>query len=266
MVRLGNEPLFCPSTTRFWTPHSNRTFVPSATAFLGVEKSVRDFLGGWSAQASEPHAKIAAQRIRNMQRTVVAQLHKGLSDPLAEAETLAQLDEFFSVQGVPEEERSRCGKLLERGVRTEVPRAPEELIRQEEGPDVPEAPTLDEAPAQVGPEHKGRQGEAFVYDVHRMSVLGKSPQKKSGPGLELRSNQASTVAASAKRRSGPCTSSASAASFRSSTTWTTLSRATPCPRELSMTEFVGSAHVMVCVTGEDSSATASSSSSSEGSA
>ena len=69
--------------------------MPSATAFLGFEKSVRDFLGGWSAQASERYARIAAQRFRNMQRTVVAQLQKGLFDPLAEAETLAQLDEFL---------------------------------------------------------------------------------------------------------------------------------------------------------------------------
>ena len=107
-----------------------------------------------------------------MQRTVVAQLQKGLSDPLAEAETLAQLDGFLSEQGVPEEERSRCG-----GVRPDVPRAPEELARQDEELEVSEAPTPYEVPAQVGPEHEGRQGEALVCDVHRMSVLGKSPKE-----------------------------------------------------------------------------------------
>ena len=69
MVKSSDEFLFCPSATRFWTPHSNRTFMPSATATLGFEKSVRDFLGGWSAQASERYARIAAQRFRNMQRT-----------------------------------------------------------------------------------------------------------------------------------------------------------------------------------------------------
>ena len=42
---------------------------------------MRDFLGGWSAQASERYARIAAQRIRNMQRTVVAELQKDLVDP-----------------------------------------------------------------------------------------------------------------------------------------------------------------------------------------
>ena len=111
--------------------------------------------------------------------------------------------------------------------RTEVLRAPEELALQDEEPGVSEAPTPDEAPAQVGPEH--------------VRCLASLPKKS---GFEPRSNQASTFAAPAKRRSSPCTSSSPA-----STTWTALSRATPCPRETSTTEFVGSAHVMVCVTG-----------------
>ena len=71
MVKSSDEFLFCPSATRFWTPHSNRTFMPSATETLGFEKSFRDFLGGSPAQASERYARIAARRIRNMQRTVV---------------------------------------------------------------------------------------------------------------------------------------------------------------------------------------------------
>ena len=179
MVKSNDEFLFCPSATRFWTPHSNRTFMPSATATLGFEKSVRDFLGGWSAQASERYAHIAAQRIRNMQRTVVAELQKDLVHPLAEAETLVQFDGFLSEQGVPEEERSRCVKLLERGVRTEVPRASGELQHQEEEPELSSAPYLTEvaAPVLQEPQHKGRLGEAFVCDVHRMSLLRKSPKR-----------------------------------------------------------------------------------------
>ena len=56
-----------------------------------------------------------------------------------------------------------------------------------------------------------------------------SLQRKPEPRFEPSSNQASTLAAQAKRRSSPCTSLASATSFLASTTWTTLSRATPCP-------------------------------------
>ena len=49
-----------------------------------------------------------------------------------------------------------------------------------------------------------------------------------------------------EQKEGQVTASAwSATSFLTSTTWTTLSWATLCPRELTM-ESVGSAHVMVC--------------------
>ena len=115
-VKLGEEQLFCPSATQFWTPHSIRTFMPSATAVLGFEKSVR-------------YASIEAQRIMSMQRTAVAELQK-VERSTACSETLAQLDGFLSEQGEPKEARSRFSKSQERGVRTEVPRASEELTRQ----------------------------------------------------------------------------------------------------------------------------------------
>ena len=69
-------------------------------------------------------------------------------------------------------------KLLERGVRTEVPRASGELQHQAGEPELSSSPHLTEVAAPVLPEpqHKGRQGEAFVYDV-RMSLLGKSSKE-----------------------------------------------------------------------------------------
>ena len=59
------------------------------------------------------------------------------------------------------------------------PRAPDELTRQEEEQESSAGPRLDEVAAQVlqEPQHKGRQGEALVYDVQRMSVLGSSPKE-----------------------------------------------------------------------------------------
>ena len=47
---------------------------------------------------------------------------------------------------------------------------------QEENKSRQQQPRLDEVAAQVlqEPQHKGRQGEAPVYDVHRMFVLGSS--------------------------------------------------------------------------------------------
>ena len=163
MARLKDEQLFIQSATRFWTPHSNRTFLPTATAVLGFEKSVRDFLGAWSAQASE-----------NMQRTVVAELQKGLEDPLAEAETLAQFNEFLSAQGVPHQERNRCSKLLERSSATEVPRAPEELKTKEDLEDQAEHPLKDAEEQHPEPQGlKKRRGNALV----RAETLGPSPKK-----------------------------------------------------------------------------------------
>ena len=97
---------------------------------------------------------------------MVAKLQKGLSDPLAEAETLAQFHKIFSEQGVPEEERSRCSKLLERCVQPEVPRAPEELTRQEEEP-------------QVFSSTKTGRGR-------RTSVAGTATQRSSGRCVRVR--------------------------------------------------------------------------------
>ena len=70
-------------------------------------------------------------------------------------------------------------KLLERGVRTEVPRASGELQHQAEESELSSSPHFTEVAAPVLPEpqHKGRLGEAFVYDVHRTSLLGKSPKE-----------------------------------------------------------------------------------------
>ena len=36
-----------------WTPHSGRSFLPTCTASLGVDKTSRDFFGGWNAQGSD---------------------------------------------------------------------------------------------------------------------------------------------------------------------------------------------------------------------
>ena len=104
---------------------------PEQPRCLGFEKSVRDFLGGLvssSQRAIRMHCRSKESGTYSAQLS--QNCRKDCPDPLAEAETLAQLDEFFSGQGVPEEERSRCSKLLEGGVRTDVPRAPDELTRQ----------------------------------------------------------------------------------------------------------------------------------------
>ena len=43
--------------TVFWTPHSDRSFLPSCTAALGFPKEERDCLGGWSPTGERHHCE-----------------------------------------------------------------------------------------------------------------------------------------------------------------------------------------------------------------
>ena len=95
----------------FWTPHSSRTFMPSATSALGFPKSDRDYLGGWAAENSDRYARVARLKIQTMQKAVVQSISNPSSkDPLGEAETLTHLEQHFShsLQHVPEHVRSKC--------------------------------------------------------------------------------------------------------------------------------------------------------------
>ena len=55
----------------FWTPHSGRPFMPSASAALNFSREERNFLGGWQAQASDRYARVARVRVQNIQKAVV---------------------------------------------------------------------------------------------------------------------------------------------------------------------------------------------------
>ena len=95
----------------FWTPHSSRTFMPSATSALGFPKSDRDYLGGWAAENSDRYARVSRLKIQTMQKAVVQSISNPSSeDPLGEAETLTHLEQHFShsLQHVPEHVRSKC--------------------------------------------------------------------------------------------------------------------------------------------------------------
>ena len=70
-LSTGEKQMFQNVMPQFWTPHSGRTFLPSAAAALGIDKAERDYLGGWSAQGSDRYARVAKRRIRNMQKLVV---------------------------------------------------------------------------------------------------------------------------------------------------------------------------------------------------
>ena len=111
-LALDIVPVFHSSSTRFRTPHSGLTFLPSATAALGFPKSERDFLGGWCAEASDRYARIAVRRITNMQRSVIGALQSQPSDPLAEDESVCDFDAFMESQSLDAAQRTLCLKSL----------------------------------------------------------------------------------------------------------------------------------------------------------
>ena len=95
----------------FWTPHSSRTFMPSSSSALGFSKSDRDYLGGWAAENSDRCARVARLKIQTMQKAVSRSFSIPASeDPLGEAETLTQLEQYMSLNlpNVPEDVRSKC--------------------------------------------------------------------------------------------------------------------------------------------------------------
>ena len=81
-LEVSGEKLFSHQITNFWTPHSCRAYLPSATQVLNFSKEDRDFLGGWMAQASDRYARTARRKIVNMQRTVVRHIETKSEDRL----------------------------------------------------------------------------------------------------------------------------------------------------------------------------------------
>ena len=79
-LQFAESNRLVPQVAHFWTPHSSRSFMPSCAAALGFEKSKRDSLGGWSAQASDRYARIAKLRVESREHAE----GRDQSDPLAQ--------------------------------------------------------------------------------------------------------------------------------------------------------------------------------------
>ena len=135
----GDKPLCL--LAKFWTPHSGRAFMPSATAALGVDKTERDYLGGWSAQGSDRYARVAKRRISNMQKLVVKALQQEGQDKLAEEETIEALEEFMASTGIATDDKVRILGVLS----WSPPPAPAAYIKAPEDLE-PQSPAGDESP------------------------------------------------------------------------------------------------------------------------
>ena len=60
--------IFRTPTSHYYTHHSGRNFMPTATAVLGFSKSDQDMLGGWAAEGSERYSRAAKFKIGMMQK------------------------------------------------------------------------------------------------------------------------------------------------------------------------------------------------------
>ena len=67
----GQEVLVPPEMISFWSEHSPRACMPSWTALLGVEKSIRDLLGRWSPTGSEDYTRTYRITVRELQLAVI---------------------------------------------------------------------------------------------------------------------------------------------------------------------------------------------------
>ena len=168
-------PVFHLSSTRFWTPHSGRTFLPSATAALGFPKSERDFLGGWCAQASDRYARIAIRRITNIQRSVITALQSQSDDLLAEEESIRDFDAFMEAQSLDAAQKTLCFESLDsvRPVKTLHGQGELTIRNPEEPEDDIVLEDTEEAFHPVQPTSKRRKGNAEA----RTATLGEDPKE-----------------------------------------------------------------------------------------
>ena len=109
------------STGHYYTPHSGRNFMPSATAVLGFCKSDWDILGGWS-EGSERYSRAAKYNITNVQKAASQSFTSSDLDPLGEADDIDALGNFLKSWDVPDKEILRVKTLLVSRTFTDVQR------------------------------------------------------------------------------------------------------------------------------------------------
>ena len=179
--QFRQQQLFDHRVAHFWTPHSGRNFMPSASAAMGYQKSDRDVLGGWSAQGSDRYTRLARRRISAMQVTVAQSFSdKKNCDLLGEAESLQALEEHTSNRGLSREEVSQVVKALSSRAFVYIQRG------ENVAPDpAEELEPSDIIPDEVGTEvQQGRLDKRRRADIVRTQQLGSDPRSVSA---EMRS-------------------------------------------------------------------------------
>ena len=117
-LQAGGQRFFFLRVSQFWTSHSGRKDLPSATAALQFSEQDLDILGGWSA-----NARLAKRRITSLQKAVSLSFQsKKIADPLTQEETIQDFDRFMVKAALEDSERARCINLLTIRAYENVPR------------------------------------------------------------------------------------------------------------------------------------------------
>ena len=182
-LKTAGTRLFQHPVTNFWTLHSGRAYLPTAThVFFSFPKEERDFLGGWLAQASDRYARTARRKIVNMQRTVAREIRTRSASRLAEEETSLSFHDFLQEERVSEPVRNEYVNRLEDWnsfVSENLPAIPQ--LEQEEGDEeVRAAPEQEQLPqAQVDRPDKKETAERKEIDLGRQSSKKKRLAEES---------------------------------------------------------------------------------------
>ena len=72
---MSSTALLLPSPLeRYWTEHSERNFLDSLAAVLGVHRSQRSFIGRWAASTTDDYVRTARHIVNNIQNSVAENL------------------------------------------------------------------------------------------------------------------------------------------------------------------------------------------------
>ena len=176
-LQFNGQSSLTRSTPSLCAPHSARSFLPSATAALGVPKDQRDYLGGWSAQGSDSYTRVAARMITNLQKLVIRARQGSSEDPFAEAETSKQLDDHLCSKGYSAEDRERCFKGLDRPI-TQRPQQELEELRLDEGATPKEAAVEPEPEVQeeLRVDPSAKKDKRLKSENTKSDTLGSNPK------------------------------------------------------------------------------------------
>ncbi len=105
---LGND------YAMYFTPHSFRTFLPTALEALGASSSWMGWLLSWRAKGGQLYARAGKVKTILMQKTIseIIREYMGGRDPLGERDNLVQLGAYLRGRGVDEEESDRVQAAL----------------------------------------------------------------------------------------------------------------------------------------------------------